>query len=97
MNALDRSFFAIMGRIDQDLEVTNCRISCHRRKIEECMKDIDLLHAPTVDVLSQLEYLEEINRERETRINQLEEVDAKRERRMQELEEVLVTIKPCQC
>ena len=97
MNTLDGNFFATIGRIDQDLEVTDCRLSCHCREIEECMKDIDLLRMLTVDVLSQLEYLEEMNVERETRINQLEEVDAKRERKMQELKDLLVMMKSCHC
>ena len=96
MNALDGNFFATIGRIDQDLEVTDRRLTCCCKEIEECMKDIDLLHMPTVDVLSQLEYLE-MNVEREVRINQLEEADAKRERRMQELEELLATMKSCCC
>ena len=52
VNALDGNFFATIGRIDQDLEVTDCRLSRRRREIEECMKDINLLWAPTVDVLS---------------------------------------------
>ena len=59
--------------------------------------DIDLLHAPTTNVLAQLEYLEEMNVEREMRINQLKEVDARRERRMRELEEVLVMMQSCHC
>ena len=97
MNALDGNFFAIIGRINQDLEVADHRLTRHHKEIEECMADIDLLWAPTVDVLSQLEYLEEMNVEWEARLNQLEEVDAKRERRMQELEELLATMKSCRC
>ena len=61
------------------------------------MVDIDLLRAPTIDILSRIEYLEEMNVEREVRLNQLEEVDVKRERRMQELEELLATMKSCRC
>ena len=61
------------------------------------MVDIDLLHALTVDVLSQLEYLEDMNMERETRLNQLEERDTKRERRIQELEELLLMMQSCRC
>ena len=61
------------------------------------MADINLLRAPTIDVLSRIEYLEEMNVEREARLNRLEEADIKRERRVQELEELLVTMKSCCC
>ena len=97
MNALDGNFFATVGRIDQDLEVADRRLTHCHKEIEECMADIDLLRAPTVDVLSRLKYLGEMNVGRETRLNQLEEVDAMRERRMQELEELLATMKSCRC
>ena len=97
MNALDGNFFATIGRIDQDLEVADCRLTRRHKEIEECMADIDLLRAPTIDVLSRLEYLEEMNIEREARFNRLEEADVKRERRMQELEELLATMKSCRC
>ena len=97
MNALDGNFFATIGRIDQDLEAADHRLTRRRKEIQECMADIDLLRAPTVDVLSRIEYLEEMNVERETRLHQLEEMDIKRERRMQELEELLATMKSCRC
>ena len=69
MNALDGSFFATVGRIDQDLEAADHRLTCRRKEIQECMADIDLLRAPTVNVLSQIKYLEEMNVEREARLN----------------------------
>ena len=69
VNALDRNFFATIGRIDQDLEAADHRLNRRRKEIQECMADIDLLRAPTVDVLSRIEYLEEINMEREARLN----------------------------
>ena len=97
MNALDSNFFATIGRIDQDLEVADHRLTHRCWEIEECMKDIDLLRAPTVNILSRLEYLGEMNVEREARINQLKEADTKRERRMQELEELLAMMKSCRC
>ena len=97
MNALDGNFFTTIGRIDQDLEVADHWLTRHHKEIEECMKDIDLLCGLTVDVLLQFEYLEEMNVEREVRINQLEEADIKREKRMQELEELLVMMKSCHC
>ena len=97
MNTLDGNFFATIGRIDQDLEVADRQLTHRCREIKECMVDIDLLQAPTVDILSQLEYLEEMNVEREMRLNQLEERDTKRERRMQELEELLLMMKLCCC
>ena len=43
MNALDGNFFATIGRIDQDLEATDRRLTHHRKEIEECMADSDLL------------------------------------------------------
>ena len=97
MNALDGNFFATIGRIDQDLEAADHHLTRHQKEIKECMADIDLLRAPTINVLSWIEYLEEMNAEREARLNQLEEADTKRERRMQELEELLATMKSCRC
>ena len=82
MNTLDGNFFATIGRIDQDLEAADHRLTRRRKEIEKCVANIDLLRTPTVDVLSQLEYLEEMNVEREMRLNQLEEADVKMERRM---------------
>ena len=69
MNALDRNFFATIGRIDQDLEAADCRLTRRCKEIEECMADIDLLQGPTIDVLSRIKYLEEMNMEREARLN----------------------------
>ena len=60
MNALDGNFFATIGRIDQDLEAADRRLTRRQKEIEECMADIDLLRAPTVDVLSRIEYLEDV-------------------------------------
>ena len=49
------------------------------------------------DALSWIEYLKEMNIERERRINQLEEGNTRVERRMRELEEVLVMMQSCHC
>ena len=42
MNALDGNF-ATIGRINQDLKVTDCRLTRRCKEIKECMADIDLL------------------------------------------------------
>ena len=54
-----------MMQIDLDLEAADNHLNHCHREIEEVWKDIDLLCMPFVDVLSQVEYLEEMNVERE--------------------------------
>lgn len=58
--------------IDEDLGAVDARLTHCHREIDEVCKDIDLLHAPAIDMLARLEYLEEMDVEREKRINGLE-------------------------
>ena len=84
-------------RIDLDLEAADDCLNHCCQEIKVVHNDIDLLRTPSVNALSQIEYLEEMNMEREGRINQLKERNTRMEKRMRELEEVLATMKFCCC
>ena len=84
-------------RVNLDLEAADEHLNHCHREIKEIHCDINLMCASFADALSQIEYLKEMDIEREGRINQLEEGNARMERRMRELEEILVMMQSCHC
>ena len=83
LKELEENTHQMFLQINTDLEAVDTRLNCHHREINQVHNHIDLFHTPTINVLTQLKYLEEMNVEREKRINNLEET--------------LVSVRPCHC